>query len=827
MPRERDVARAAGVLADGGSVLVTGPVGVGTESVARLLMDRCGPAAGTAVVVGTEGLRDHPLAAVGVAGLLPTMGGASDPAEAVGRALTALSVRRAGATLVVLVENAPALDPFSCALLAGAVRRGIAQLIVPATEGLPVGELVAALDAGLLTPTRVAPMAPRELAKLAGDDASREAVERAVAAADGNRAWFTAMLDADWFAQSPPVPPRLREMADRVLSNLSAPVMEVMLVATVAGLVPLEVLVAATDPDATQQALDAGLLAEHNGVARVRHRLIRMRLEERAKVRLSALRSRVRRAAAEVGTDLPLPEAGQAPDAGLLAGLATVVPAEVAAHLDTVVEPLPPGTRLVHAQALLASGRVNDATTVLRGLVPPASQAAPIADEEVMTEATMTLAYVRAHEHGDVEGATAIIQRTAGLVGAPDLRVRLCARQVSVDAYGAHAGVDALLEEWEGSTWSPRTELEVAKARSLVEWSRRATLPDELAPRILRLLKAVGAGPGERWASLAAVFWLTAFTTGVPEAWEMAEAEVQRARDQGDLGSVGAWYALQTGTLTLAGHSREAAALGARADAALVNHDVFGVRPIALAFSALALRRSGRAGEAGAALARARELVGPDSLLTHAVAAVADLRPGDQAEQTGERWVTAESLFDQLGRPMLVWSTWRGAQHPAATPVELSVAARSDTGVDGRLRTIERAVADEALASARDLIDKGHLALTLAALRRRAVTCAEDPPTARLQQQHLRWVLAVEVEPAGAASAVTASVPDVVSDRQLEIAVKAAAGLADREIADVLSLSVRTVSNHLSRVYRATGVTDRQELARLLPPVDVWRPALS
>jgi len=44
----------------------------------------------------------------------------------------------------------------------------------------------------------------------------------------------------------------------------------------------------------------------------------------------------------------------------------------------------------------------------------------------------------------------------------------------------------------------------------------------------------------------------------------------------------------------------------------------------------------------------------------------------------------------------------------------------------------------------------------------------------------------------------------------------AAGGSTSREIADSLFLSVRTVDNHLQRVYTKLGVTGRNELADAL-----------
>ena len=48
------------------------------------------------------------------------------------------------------------------------------------------------------------------------------------------------------------------------------------------------------------------------------------------------------------------------------------------------------------------------------------------------------------------------------------------------------------------------------------------------------------------------------------------------------------------------------------------------------------------------------------------------------------------------------------------------------------------------------------------------------------------------------------------------MALRAAGGSTSREIADDLFLSVRTVDNHLQRVYTKLGVTGRGELADAL-----------
>jgi DNA-binding NarL/FixJ family response regulator len=64
--------------------------------------------------------------------------------------------------------------------------------------------------------------------------------------------------------------------------------------------------------------------------------------------------------------------------------------------------------------------------------------------------------------------------------------------------------------------------------------------------------------------------------------------------------------------------------------------------------------------------------------------------------------------------------------------------------------------------------------------------------------------------------ALDASLP--LTRREHEIAGLAARGLSNRQIAEHLVVSVRTVDNHLHRVYGKLGITRRAELAAILLP---------
>ena len=56
---------------------------------------------------------------------------------------------------------------------------------------------------------------------------------------------------------------------------------------------------------------------------------------------------------------------------------------------------------------------------------------------------------------------------------------------------------------------------------------------------------------------------------------------------------------------------------------------------------------------------------------------------------------------------------------------------------------------------------------------------------------------------------------EVLTPQELQVAIKVAAGLTNREVGSALFISPKTVELHLSRVYRKLGIRSRTELARL------------
>lgn len=81
------------------------------------------------------------------------------------------------------------------------------------------------------------------------------------------------------------------------------------------------------------------------------------------------------------------------------------------------------------------------------------------------------------------------------------------------------------------------------------------------------------------------------------------------------------------------------------------------------------------------------------------------------------------------------------------------------------------------------------------------------------------WALAHRCEGARTPALAGLTAPELTL-RQLEIARLAAAGLSNRAIAERLTVSIRTVANHLCAAYERLGVNDRAGLARLLSGLD-------
>ncbi|MFI1356023.1 LuxR C-terminal-related transcriptional regulator [Streptomyces sp. NPDC020898] len=172
----------------------------------------------------------------------------------------------------------------------------------------------------------------------------------------------------------------------------------------------------------------------------------------------------------------------------------------------------------------------------------------------------------------------------------------------------------------------------------------------------------------------------------------------------------------------------------------------------------------------------------------------------------------AYALYDavRLGAPHLVAD--RLAQLPGEDAAPLARHADALVRQDG-----------PALDRAAELLERRGLLLFAAEAHAQAVPLHRDPRAARTSRSRA-MTLARRCQGART-PALSGLVLGELTARQRQIITLAAAGLSNRQIADRLTLSIRTVGNHLYSAYTRLGANDRGALPWLLDDAPAAQPA--
>lgn len=128
-----------------------------------------------------------------------------------------------------------------------------------------------------------------------------------------------------------------------------------------------------------------------------------------------------------------------------------------------------------------------------------------------------------------------------------------------------------------------------------------------------------------------------------------------------------------------------------------------------------------------------------------------------------------------------------------------------------------------ALDQAAERLEQRGFLLFAAEAHTQAASAHRDPRAARMSRT--RAVTLARRCQGARTPALSGLVLGELTARQRQIVALAAAGLSNREIADRLTLSIRTVGNHLHSAYTRLGATDRGSLPRLvhdLEGADAW-----
>lgn len=841
-------------------VVIFGDAGVGKSRIARAALSRLA-ASGCQIrwVAATASARRLPLGAL-AAWAEPD---AHHSLEVVGRVVAEMAAP-AGSTTVVGVDDAPLLDDLSTFVVLQLIQQRLAKVVLTVRDGVPIADGVRELwKSGQFERLDLQPLSKAEMAALVssavGGPVDPHAVHRIWQLTQGNPLYLRNIVEQEvaaarlaaphgywrWYGD-PVVPPGLIALIEERIGLLAEPVGDVVDILAVGEPVDLGLLTRLTDPAAVEEADVRGLIAIEDGdraLVRLAHPLYgEVRRRRAAVTRLRRLRGLVADELAQAADadDLAqvvrratlLLDSDRRPDVDLFVraarGAARIGDLPLAERLSgaAVRAGATVEAAIVHARALTWLGRGDQAETVLAAI--------DVAEPAVADHTR--LAFMRASNMlwalSDPEGAKRLIGQAAAGMPA-DQRAHLdafCAVHAAAmgqpDEVFRHAGA-VVVDELPGiigaeTAWAltlaageaGRTAEAVAAAdtgyRLTARFSdaayTRFTITDAhvtaliLAGRIAAAVdtatvldRQVGDLPGGTALLARGVAGRAALAAGRLDdavAWLRDVVSVLFSADTAG-GFYGFGYRYQhpyATALAVLGHTAAAATALAALDERefpswrYLDHE----RTIALAWL--------RAAQGAVSTSIQRLRAEAESARTVGRFA-AELLCLQTAVQFGDRTCgpRLHQLEDRVDGPRVaVAARFADALH---------------TGDGSGLRSIADEFEDMGdMVAAADAAAHAAIAHRRRGLRGSALACSA----------HAQGL----AERCGGAHtpALRRAAEDLpLTDREREIVLLLGAGLTNREIADTLTLSVRTVENHIDKSMLKTGTSSRDELAALLP----------
>lgn len=862
--READVARLDAALAGRGAVLV-GPAGVGKS---RLADDVAAAQAGDAVAraVARPGLTGVPLAPF--APLLPAGAGVLAVPDAPAALRAALADRWPGADRPVLVvDDAQWLDPVSAAVLHQVAGDTDLRLVVTVRSGEPVPpEVVRLWSDQLLDRVEVAPLsdpALRALVAAALDGPVEETtVQSLVRACEGNVLYLRELLlgaeeagvlvreHGVWrFAGALAATPRLVEVVEARLGGLAAEPREVLELVALAGAVALDTLVGLAPARTVEELERAGLLRADPvlgggppdvALAHPLHaEVLRAALPEATRLRLArALASatgadgrwddlrpdeRMRRALWHLEARMPIDpdrlrgsaqEAMSAGDQQLAARLATA-----AFEADGSV------AAVILASFCLAELGERDEAEQL--LLRAQAAGGPPRD---LAAITVRLAEDRYWGRDDPDGAATIVDRfLASPEGQDPAAAALVAAHRPVFAVldGRFDEARAAAARWmDGDDELARLQAAVPHNLALAYLGRcgeaHAAASEAFAVALGGDLPYL-ANPGPHIVAMGWALLQDGDLAGARAIVDLVYAEAARRPGYADRG----WAAALRGIVLMeAGELRAALPYLVEGVAMWRRAGVPGFARIVGAVHTLVAAQLGDAVAARSSLdagPRPRTMGFMEVYVSRAEAWL-DWAEG-RREQAADRLVAAVALGTAQGARVLA----AGAAHDLARLGRVAEAVDAfaalgpfpDAGMPRLLAAHAEALAADdldALVAAASAFDAAGYRLYAAEAGAVAARWAKRRGRTR-DAEHLAAQVAQRLETTGGAATPalgTERRAGPLSRREREVADLAVTGRSNREIAEALVISERTVENHLYRIFTKLGIGSREELAGVL-----------
>ena len=848
----------------GAGAIVVGEPGVGKTRLAAEVVESL-TARGRSIswVVASRAMRVIPYAAVAHLFPIPTAGSPDEP-MLIARLLETLSGRSTpGALPVLVVDDATELDTHSAAVIELACRHGTASVLMTARLPIEASHPLTGLwKDGVIDRIELRPLGHGDSRRLAeavlGGQIESLTLSKLWRRSGGNPLYLRELIlgglesgaitraDGLWRSiAAPPPSSRLTEIVGERIGRLDADRGRAIEILAIAGLIDVAVLERLADPAVIEALEEARLVL----VERVGSRAsVRLAHPIYAEVVLAALPStRRRRLMAQLADGLESTgarrredvirlalwrlEGGGRADAALLAQAAADALALFDATLAerfaraALADGTDASTLLLLGRALTSQQRIADAGQVLERAAVEAQT-----DDEIAQVALALgdLLYFRAGRPDDAARVLVeAIERVAETAWHDELRALLVLFQAGAGELNGVA--DAGHRIAGRSDARPRTVVHTLVFSTIAnvmlgrfdEAERQIVLGLALVPQVRVELPLSG-----EMLAINRVM-AHAYAGHLGEALQLGSAGRRAALEVGAHDVVAMWSMNLAECQLLAGMIEESLQTMLGALGAARTSDPFGVRGIDAGVASVCASWVGQHG-----LARSLH----DEIVDHALAV--DVRSRIWFDRASA-WLglgeigaaaTAAQFVEQAERAVadthLVWGAWQlhdavriGHPEPALSQL-FALAERVEGEMVAAMAQHALALSSadglqlERVASAFERFGARLFAAEAAAQAQRAYLRAGRERLARVAGARASLLAAGCTGVQTPALRQAAAVP--LTARELEIARLAADGLSSREVADRLSISVRTVDNHLGTIYSKLGVRSRAELSGVI-----------
>jgi len=841
---------------DVSGIVVYGPAGVGKSRIAHEAVSAAeSRGCEGRWAVGTSSAREIPLGAFSA--WAPS--DATDTVQLLRGVIESLTGSSSGATVVVCVDDVHLLDDLSIFVVHQIMQRGAAKLLLTVRDGefIPaavqeiwMGDRFERLDLRPLSLDETATL----LSAALGGPVDSVAAQRMWNLTRGNVLYLRNIVEQEvadgrvverdgywrWIGD-PIMPPGLVELIESRIGDLPTPVNDVVDALAVGEPIELAALRRITDPAAVEEADTRGLITLEPGGATVQVRVAHPLYGEVR--RRSAPATKLRRLRGLVVAELA--ESNERDDIQVVVRRATLsLDSDLAPDADLLVRAARGAVWL--ADLPLADRLAEAASSAEAGPEPSFVRAHALSWLGRGEEAEAVLAQIDTGELTDGDRARFAFFRASNLLwalGAPERAKDVIDDGSRTPPPEARSYIDAFLTVYWFAMDQPHKALQASKKIVLDE------LPPVVGAEIAWALVAIAADAGrvnDAVAAAEAGYSVATRSFDAPQMrFNIADAHVSALLLAGrvsDALDVAEWVRRQAADLPGAAQLLGAAvagraALGAgRFDTAnelleqaarglFATHSLgWGYRYQVPRITALAMR--GFTEEAAAAVAALDELRRP-------------FRSLDDERSLARAWVAAGEGAVSEAIAVLLSAAQRSADNGqfAAEVMCLQTATQfGDRSSATRLRELEGIVEGPRVGVAARFAEALHdgdatqLALVSEEFEHMgdlvaAVDAAAHAALAYRRQDLRGSALGCSSRAAALADQCGASTPALrqageplpLTDREREIVMLIGVGLSSREIAERLTVSVRTVESHIYRAMLKTGTNSRDELAGLLP----------